>query len=274
MLWWVDIDGRRIHRYDATFAVDSHKELPGRPGAVALTGEFDRLLVAMENELLWFDWDDGNSRTVDPARTGRHRQPAQRRCMRSERPVLGGKYVGDRRLLPAASTVSNRAEPSRPPNGGSTSPTAWRSRPTRRRCTSPIRIVAPCGPTTTTPTTGSASAERVFVEFGTDLPGKPDGATVDEAGCYWVACVYGWSVARIDPKGRIDKIIELPVEKPTKPAFGGTGLDVLYVTTIGAGALEPTVTHQPDDGAVFALDVGVAGIAEPRFGSWRAAAGE
>jgi sugar lactone lactonase YvrE len=121
------------------------------------------------------------------------------------------------------------------------------------------------------PATGDATGERVFVELGSELPGKPDGATVDEDGCYWLACVYGWSLARITPRGDVDRVVEMPVENPSKPAFGGSDLDVLYVTTIGSGGTEPTVTHQADDGAVFAVDAGVRGLPEPTFAAERPA---
>jgi sugar lactone lactonase YvrE len=269
VLWWVDIEGRRIHRYDATFAVDSHQDVPGRPGAIALTGQFNRLLVAMENELVWFDWDEANLDSwlqLEPPDTGNRLNDAV--CDRN-----GRFWVGSMSETPAATGRLHCVKPSgaytttqrgiHVANGLAFSPdsrTMYFADSHRRTVWAYDYEVE----------TGRTSAERVFLEFGTELPGKPDGAAVDEAGCYWVACVYGWSIARVDPKGRIDRLVELPVEKPTKPAFGGKQLDVLYVTTIGSGGSEPTVTHQHDDGAVFALDVGVSGIAEPRFAGRRA----
>ena len=61
-------------------------------------------------------------------------------------------------------------------------------------------------------------------------------------------------------------IVELPVEKPTKPAFGGADLDTIYVTSIGAGLSEGTEARQPQAGGVFALRVpGVMGLPQPRF---------
>ncbi len=55
--------------------------------------------------------------------------------------------------------------------------------------------------------TGEASDERVFLDFG-PLPGRPDGAAVDEAGCYWIACVYG----RDGPPGHAGR-----GDRPTDP---------------------------------------------------------
>ena len=82
--------------------------------------------------------------------------------------------------------------------------------------------------------TGEATNERVFLDFG-PLPGRPDGAGVDEAGCYWIACVLGGMVLRVTPAGAVDRRIRVPVSKPTMPAFGGPGLSTLFITTIGGG---------------------------------------
>ena len=45
---------------------------------------------------------------------------------------------------------------------------------------------------------GSSSTSR-------PCPAGPDGATVDEAGCYWIACVFGSAVLRVTPGGRVDR---------------------------------------------------------------------
>ena len=112
--------------------------------------------------------------------------------------------------------------------------------------------------------TGRRSHQRPFLDFDL-LPGLPDGACVDADGCYWVACVYGWAVLRATPDGVVDRIIELPVEKPSMPAFGGVGLDTLYVTSISSGGSAPAAPDQPLAGALLAIDVGVIGLTEPRF---------
>lgn len=109
---------------------------------------------------------------------------------------------------------------------------------------------------------GSAVNRRMFFDCGF-LPGKPDGACVDAEGCYWSACVYGWAIARITPDGRLDTLVELPVEKPSMPAFVGPGLDTLAVTSISSGGRRPASPGQPDAGALLLLDVGVTGLPEP-----------
>lgn len=113
------------------------------------------------------------------------------------------------------------------------------------------------------PQTGIPSNRRVFFDTR-EVAGRPDGGTVDADGCYWMAGVGGWQVVRITPEGRVDQIIEVPVAKPTKPMFGGTGLDTLFLTSIGAGAENDSA--QPHAGSLFAITGhGAVGIPQNRF---------
>ena len=99
------------------------------------------------------------------------------------------------------------------------------------------------------------------------MPGKPDGACLDADGCYWSASIYAWSVIRVTPRGEVDRRVELPVEKPTMPAFGGPDLSTLYVTSIGGGGSRSSEAGNHDfaAGDLVAVDVGVQGRPEPRF---------
>lgn len=109
---------------------------------------------------------------------------------------------------------------------------------------------------------GTTMNRRVFFDC-TDLPGKPDGACVDDSGCYWFACVYGWSVVRLSPDGRLDRTIDLPVEKPSMPAFAGPDLDTMVITSISTGGRRPAAPGQPAAGGLLSLDPGVRGLPEP-----------
>jgi sugar lactone lactonase YvrE len=78
------------------------------------------------------------------------------------------------------------------------------------------------------PESGQMSGKRVFAT--TQAPGFPDGSSVDADGCLWNAEFDAWRIVRYAPDGRVDQVIELPVQRPTCCAFGGSNLDVLYVT--------------------------------------------
>jgi sugar lactone lactonase YvrE len=47
--------------------------------------------------------------------------------------------------------------------------------------------------------------------------------------------------------------------------FGGPDLATLYVTSAIWDASDPQLAREPLAGALFALDVGVRGLPEPRF---------
>jgi sugar lactone lactonase YvrE len=81
--------------------------------------------------------------------------------------------------------------------------------------------------------------------------GKPDGLTVDAEGGIWVAFFGGSAVRRFDPDGGLSAVVDLPVARPTRPAFGGPELDRLYVTSARGGEL---------GGAILELDPGVRGL--------------
>jgi sugar lactone lactonase YvrE len=77
-----------------------------------------------------------------------------------------------------------------------------------------------------------------------------------------MAAVDGACLLRFAPDGRLIDRVELPVEKPSKPAFGGTALGDLYVTSLRRNLVRP-IEDQPHAGGVFRLDVGAAGVAMP-----------
>ena len=110
---------------------------------------------------------------------------------------------------------------------------------------------------------GVLSGERVFVTV--EGPGFPDGSTVDADGCLWNAEWGGGRVVRYTPDGRVDRVLLLPASQVTCCAFGGSGLDRLYVTTARTGLERSALAAEPHAGALFAFDVGVRGLADAPF---------
>jgi L-arabinonolactonase len=102
---------------------------------------------------------------------------------------------------------------------------------------------------------------RTFVDTH-DLPGRPDGACVDARGRYWMAAVDGGAVLCLDASGRVVDAVDVPVEKPSKPAFGGPNLDTLYVTSLRRNLLL-SLERQPLAGGLFAARVNATGVATP-----------
>lgn len=93
-----------------------------------------------------------------------------------------------------------------------------------------------------------------------DGAGIPDGAAVDADGFYWCAIHGGSRLRRYAPDGRLDAEVPLPVSQPTMCAFGGAGLDELFVTSARDGLDGAALQAQPHAGALFRLRPGVRGV--------------
>ncbi|OBC16867.1 hypothetical protein A5784_25385 [Mycobacterium sp. 852013-50091_SCH5140682] len=90
--------------------------------------------------------------------------------------------------------------------------------------------------------------------------GYLDGLTVDEAGNVWVAIWDGGRLHRYAPDGQLCGVIDVPVSRPTCPAFGGGDLGTLYVTTA-----RDDVAGESQAGQVLSWPGAGRGIAPHRF---------
>ena len=111
---------------------------------------------------------------------------------------------------------------------------------------------------------GNASNRREFARFDGD-DGFPDGMTVDAEGCLWIAFWDGWCVRRFSPVGERMAELSVPVQRPTSCAFGGASLATLFITSAREGLEGTDLARQPYAGGLFAVNVGVHGIAELPF---------
>ncbi len=59
------------------------------------------------------------------------------------------------------------------------------------------------------------------VSSGPHARGGPDGSAMDAEGYLWNARWDGSCLLRLTPDGEVDRIIELPVSRPTSCVFGG-----------------------------------------------------
>lgn len=264
LLYWVDIDGYAVHAFDPADRSDQMWPVAGRPSAIALTADPSRLLVAVENELGWLDLDSG---VLTPWLVVEESQPNVRlndgRCDPAGRFWVGGMFVPT--SAGRFDAFLHRIEP-----GGLFETVRDEVGCANGLAFSPDGTVMYWADTLHDTVwaydydlaTGQRYNERVFLDFG-PLPGRPDGAAVDETGAYWIACVGGSAVARITPHGDVDRIVDIPVLRPTMPAFGGADLGTMFITTIGPR--DPESDGPGNHGALFAFEPGVRGLPEPRF---------
>lgn len=112
---------------------------------------------------------------------------------------------------------------------------------------------------------------RVFQQFA-DKPdgwtpespvryeGRPDGATIDAEGHYWVAMFEGGQLLRFSPAGERVLSLPTPVQCPTMPCFGGDDLRTLFVTTARRGRPAAELEKRPASGHVLSIRVATPGL--------------
>lgn len=114
--------------------------------------------------------------------------------------------------------------------------------------------------------TATLGRRRPFAVIDRD-DGLPDGLCVDAEGGVWVALFGGGAVRRYAADGTLDAVVEFPVTNTTCPAFGGPGLETLYVTSTRHLLTPGALAEQPLAGALFQLEPGVRGLAAIPFAS-------
>ena len=265
-LYWCDIPGRRLSRFDPPTGHLAHWDFATEVACCApmLDGG---LLLALRNGLWRFDPRDGSRLRLAPAPY----DPARERfndgkcdpqgrfwvgtIYEPREPALAGLYCYTQAGL------ARRAEGITVSNGLAWSPDGrtmyWSD--TKAHTVFAFDF---------DPADGSLSRRRVFAQWparqpGHDLAGyggRPDGAAVDADGCYWSAMFEGQRVVRLSPDGELLREVVLPARCPTMPCFGGPDLKTLYITTARENRPAAELAETPYAGCVFALDVDVPGL--------------
>ena len=265
-LYWCDIPGKRLHRLDPSTGESRHWDFEVEPCSCApmLDGG---VLLAMRDGLWRFD----------PERSERQRLVAPPYDMARERfndgkcDPAGRFWVGtiwEPRDAPAAAlycysagALERQADGVTVSNG-----LAWSPDGRRQYWSDTKAHTIYCLDVDTAD--GSLSGRRVFASFpvkqaGQDLDtygGRPDGAAVDQEGCYWVSMFEGGQVLRLAPDGSVRDRVVLPVRCPTMPCFGDADLRTLYITTARENRPAPELAQQPLAGCVLALRVDTPGL--------------
>ncbi len=94
----------------------------------------------------------------------------------------------------------------------------------------------------------------------------PDGLVVDAEGTLWVAIWGAGQVHRYAPDGELLTVLPVPVSQPTCPAFGGPGLDELYLTTAWQDMTGEQRATEPLAGHVLRARPGARGHPALAFG--------
>ena len=267
-LYWVDIPGRKLQRWNEADAKVTSWSTCEMTGCIA-PREGGGWIAAMETGIFQVRLREHGATSADKLAGVTHLAPGMRfndgRCDRQGRFIAGtmlmdmtaSRHLGRLYQYGGASSLRVLADGLVVSNGLAFSPDG-RTMYLSDSHPSVQQVWAFDYDTDT----GTPSNRRLFVDMN-PLPGRPDGAAVDEEGCYWICANDAGLVHRFTPEGRLDRSLNLPVKKPAMCAFGGAGLDTLFVTSIRPA--DADLSDQPLAGGLFALRPGVRGLPEPAF---------
>jgi sugar lactone lactonase YvrE len=261
-LWWVDIHGRSLHRWREGQGHGAWP-LPEQTGCIGLCARRG-FVSGTRTGFVWFEGPLGERRTlVQPLAGASNLRFNDGRCDPAGRfwsaTVHELREVGGAalyRLTPDA-TALRALDGLTVGNGLAFSP----DRRTLYVADSHVREIHAID---FDAARGALGARRLFARLQPEW-GRPDGATVDAEGGLWIAAIEGGRVLRFLRDGTLDRELRLPVSQPTSVQFGGDGFRTLFVTSARMKLDDAALREQPLAGSVFALDVGVAGVPEPRF---------
>ncbi len=266
-LYWVDIESRQLHRWQAGNGQSQQWPMSERPACIALHAD-GGLLCALEASLVHLvPHDDGHSDLTTLASVT-HSQAGMRfndgRCDRAGRFWVGSMVMNMALAAPAGvlhrlhdgAVTQPLGLPLVVPNGLAFSPDGRTmylsdSHPSVQRIWA-LDLAAD----------GTPTRQRVFVDMQ-QHPGRPDGAAVDVDGAYWCCANDAGLVHRFTPDGRLDRSIAVPVSKPSMCAFGGAQMDELYITSIRPAT--PPAAEEALVGATFVCRPGAQGLPETPF---------
>ncbi|WP_119154097.1 SMP-30/gluconolactonase/LRE family protein [Caldimonas tepidiphila] len=270
---WVDIPAGAVQRFDPDSGTLERFQLPEKVGCLVLRPG-GGLLCACESGLFEVDLPDAGGGDAAPqvrrVAEVAHPQPGMRfndgRCDRQGRLWASTMLMDlDRirpvgrwyRYTPAEGLQETSVGGLMIANGSAFSPDGRTF-----YCSDSHRDVRMVWAHDYDPDTGTAHNRRVFVDMR-EMVGRPDGATVDADGCYWVCCIDEGCIKRFTPDGRLDRRLYVPMCKPTMCAFGGDDMGTLFVTSLSRG--EADLAVDPHGGRVLMCRPGVQGLPEPRL---------
>ena len=104
---------------------------------------------------------------------------------------------------------------------------------------------------------GSITNKKIIIKVPKQR-GYPDGICIDSLGFIWIAYWDGKCVIRHFPNGEIQRVIKLPIKRPTSLCFGGKKLNKLFITSAKTSSKIKNNLDR-DSGKIFVIQTNIKG---------------
>ena len=255
-VWFVDIKGRKLHRYGVDDGAKTSWDTPDQTG-FALPAEDGSLVCGVRGGLHRFDPDSGRFDLIVAVEQDRPQNRLNDGFVAADGSLWFGSMDDSEDTVSGAlyrfhnGEIVRHDDGYRVTNGPAMSPDG---RTLYHHDTTTRRIFA------FDHSDGVLTNKRLFAET-TD--GFADGPSVDSEGVLHVGLFNGWGVARFTPNGERIGTIRFPVQTVTKAAFGGDDLRDLYCTTAWLSNADKR-GDQPSLGGLFRVRVETPGLPQHR----------
>ena len=262
-VWWTDIEGRALYRYSPADKQLQQWSTPERLGCFALVADSDNLICGFASGFAYYNPATGAVQwlgKIEPDNPGTRLNDG--RADRQGRFWAGSMVEAGEPGGGALYSINNQLQVCRQisgltiSNGLCWSPDGKLMYHTDTPSRSIYRYEFDTA-------SGVISNQRLLVR--TEKGCFPDGATVDAEGYIWSAQWAASRVVRYSPAGEVDFILPLPVSQPTCVAFGGPGLNRLFITSAHQGLDNRARAAQPEAGNLFIFETDIQGVADPGF---------
>jgi sugar lactone lactonase YvrE len=261
-LLWVDIKGCQIHRYDPATGASQSTETPFRVCSLAprtgggFIGGSERGFVSVDQALSRFEVLADPEPELPNNRFNDGKVDPQGRLWAGTMDDAENASTGALYRLDPGLTWSRQDAGYRVPNGPTFSPDGGFAYHTDSAARTVYRFELT--------SEGELRNKTIFAQFGAEH-GHPDGMTTDRQGNMWIAFWDGWCIRQVSPEGEVIQAVALPVQRPTSCAYGGEGLETLFVTSARVGLGASDLAHQPEAGSLFSITGTGQGIPVPAF---------
>lgn len=275
-LYWVDIDGKRVLRWDAASGARESWALPQEPGCIAPAASGGLVLALRDGIYRARTWGG----LLEPIVRFQHAAVARFNDGKAD--PLGRFWAGTYYEPKDARNADLYSIDCRPDNGNGGKPIvqlkamnamtangiAWSPDTRTIYWTDTQQHAISCWDWE--PAGNAMRRHRVFHQFAPKpvgwkpgdpgYGGRPDGAAMDAQGHYWVAMFEGGRLLRLSPRGEIVAEYEVPARCPTMPCFGGPDGRTLYLTTARHKRPPQELQALPHSGCVLSARVDVPGL--------------